>query len=66
MNDTTNELDPLATRLEEALLLSGMSQTRFSYLHFGDPAFIKKMRAGRRFRRPMAEKIEAVLVELGV
>ena len=65
-NEPTIELDPLATRLEEALLVSGMSQTRFSYTHFGDPAFVKKMREGRRFRRPMAEKVEAVLLELGV
>jgi hypothetical protein len=58
--------DPLALRLEEALLLSGVSQTRFGYSHFGDPAFFKKMREGRKFRRPMIVKIENVLKEYGV
>lgn len=59
-------LDPLAPRIEEALLMSEMSQTRFGYVHFGDPAFIKKMREGRGFRRPMITKIEALLKEIGV
>ena len=58
--------DPLAARLEEALLLSGDSQTRFGYVHFSDPAFFKKMREGRRFRKPMILKIEKVLKEFGV
>lgn len=66
--DTTNhtELDPLAPRIEEALLLSGMSATRFGYLLAGDSAFIPKMRKGRTFRRPMIEKIEAFLAEQGL
>ena len=58
--------DPLAPRLEEALLRSGMSQTKFGYVHFGDPAFMKKMRDGRNFRRPMIAKIEKLLEELQI
>lgn len=65
-HDKPVDLDPLAPRIEEALMLSGHSQTRFGYVHFGDPAFIKKMREGRKFRRPMVEKIEALLKELGL
>lgn len=61
------ELDPLAPRIEEALLLSGMSATRFGYLATGDPALITKMRRGRRFRKPgMIAKIEAFLATLNV
>lgn len=67
MNTTKHdELDPLAPRLEEALLLSGLSQTRFGYVHFGDPAFFKKMRDGRIFRRPMIARIEKLLEEMGL
>lgn len=64
--ETHTDLDPLAPRLEEALLLSGMSQTAFGYVNFGDPAFVKKMREGRKFRRAMTEKIEALLKEAGL
>lgn len=60
------DLDPLAPRLEEALLLSGMSQTAFGYVNFGDPAFVKKMREGRKFRRAMTAKIEALLESMGL
>ncbi len=59
-----DELDPLAPRLEEALLCSGLSQTAFGYINFGDPAFFTKMRRGRIFRRPMIAKIEKVLEEM--
>lgn len=65
-NAPTRNNDPLAPRIEEALLLSGMSQTRFGYVHFGDPAFVKKMREGRQFRRPMIAKIESLLEEMGL
>lgn len=68
-NETSTEktdLDPLAPRIEEALLLSGMSVTQFSYVWFGDPAFIKRMREGRKFRVAMREKIEAMLKEAGL
>lgn len=65
-NETEIELDPLAPRIEEALLTSSVSQTAFGYIHFGDPAFIKKMREGRKFRRAMIEKIETVLKGVGV
>lgn len=66
MSETKDRVpDPLAPRVEEALMLSKMSQTQFGYVHFGDPAFIKKMREGRRFRPSTAGKIEAVLQELG-
>lgn len=60
------ELDPLAPRVEEALIVSGLSATRFGYTHFGDPAFIKKMREGRKFRTRVAERIEDVLAQIGV
>lgn len=63
---TEIDRDPLAPRIEEALLLSGMSQTKFGYTHFGDPAFIKKMREGRHFRRPMVKKVEELLTKLGL
>jgi hypothetical protein len=66
MNSSEIELDPLAPRIEEALLLSGDSQSRFGYVHFGDPAFIKKMREGRRFTRKMVAKIEDVLAALSI
>lgn len=59
------ELDPLASRLEEALLLSGKSQTDFGYTHFRDPGFFLKMRRGRRFRPKMAAKIADVVGEYG-
>ena len=58
---TAVELDPIAARVEEHLLLSGMSQSKFGYVHFGDPAFIKKMREGRHFRQPMRDRLEAIL-----
>ena len=58
------DLDPLAPRIEEALLLSGKSQTNFGYVFFGDPAFIKKMREGRHFRRAMIVKIEAMFAQV--
>ena len=66
MNEDRLQLDPLAPRIEEALLLSGDSQSRFGYLHFGDPAFVKKMREGRRFTRKMVTKIEALLSTMAV
>lgn len=66
MTNAPHDLDPLAPRIEEALILSGISQTKFGYVHFGDPAFIKKMREGRNFRRPMIVRIENLLKEIGV
>lgn len=62
----TVALDPLAPRIEEALLHADMSATKFGYLHFGDPAFITKMRRGRRFYDSTRAKVEAVLMEIGV
>jgi len=69
MNEATAtpvQLDPLAPRIEEALILAGMSQSQFGYVHFGDPAFIKKMREGRQFRRTMTLKIESILEGMGL
>jgi len=63
-NSDAPDLDPLASRLEEALLLSDMSQTKFGYVHFGDPAFFLKMRRGRKFNRATIAKIEAILQEM--
>ena len=65
MNDTQITLDPLAPRMEEALILSGKAASAFGYIHFGDPAFVKKMRDGRKFRAKTAAKIEEVLKEIG-
>lgn len=59
-------LDPLALRLEEALLLTGMSATRFGYTHFGDSAFVTKTRQGRKFRSNTAARLTAILEQLGV
>ncbi len=62
----TPELDPLAPRIEDAMRLLGMTQTAFGYKYFGDPAFVKKMREGRRFRRKMVAKVEDMLKEIGL
>lgn len=59
-------LDPLASRVEEALLLTGESATKFGYVHFGDPAFVLKMRKGRQFRPPIADKLKTILESIGV
>lgn len=60
------DAEELTLRIEECLLLTGMSASRFGYLHFGDPAFVKKAREGRTFRAKTRDKIEAVLKEAGV
>ena len=64
MDEPPIDLDPLASRIEEALILRGMSATAFGYLYFGDPAFVTKMRRGRQFRRRMIDRIETVLKEM--
>lgn len=64
MTEKEIELDPLAPKVEEALLKSKMSATAFGYVHFGDPAFISKMRKGRMYRTKMANKIERVYWEV--
>lgn len=66
MSEEKTELDPLAPKIEEALILSGMSQTRFGYQFFGDPAFIMKMRRGRIYRTKMVERIEKMFAEVGI
>lgn len=58
--------DPLTSRIEEALLVTGMSATKFGYVHFGDSAFVKKAREGRQFRAATAAKLDAILNDLGV
>lgn len=60
------ELDPLAAKMEEALLLSDMSATQFGYLHFGNPAFFTKMRRGNRFNRATITKVNALLEKMGL
>ena len=65
MNDTQITLDPLAPRMEEALILSGKAASAWGYVYFGDPAFVSKMRKGRKFRAKTAAKVEAVLKEIG-
>ncbi len=60
------ELDPLAGPLELALAKSGQNPSAFGYVHFGDPAFIGKMRKGRVFRDKMADKIRSVLAQFDV
>lgn len=56
----------MAPLIEEALLIEGMSATKFGYTYFGDPAFITKVRKGRRFYDRTRKKVEAALIELGV
>lgn len=48
-------------RLEEALKNSGMTQTRFGYIHFGDPGFFRRLREGHRLKRGTVKKIEEIL-----
>ena len=62
----TRELDPLAAKMEEALLLSDMSATQFGYMHFGNPAFFTKMRRGNRFNRATIAKVNEILEEMGL
>lgn len=64
-NTKTKDLDPLAPRVEEFLLLAGWSATRFGYTAAGDPALVKKMRDGRHFGAKVAARIEAVLSQKG-
>ncbi len=63
MNDTPpdNHSSRFVTDLERAMAASGMSQTRFGYLHFGDPGFMTRVREGHRLQRKTIEKIESVL-----
>lgn len=57
--------DELLPKLEAALSLSGMSQTRFGYLHFGDPTLFAKLREGRKLYK-LRQKAEDVIAEYGV
>jgi len=66
MDANRTDLDDITSRIEEYLLQTGMSASRFGYVHFGDPAFIKKAREGRTFRAKTRDRIEAVLKEAGV
>jgi hypothetical protein len=52
-----------ADSLERAMRASGMTQTMFGYLHFGDPGFMKRIREGHRLQRKTIAKIESVLVK---
>jgi len=66
MTENKIELDPLAPKIEEALLVSGLSATAFGYIHFGDPAFVSKMRKGRMYRTKMAARIEEMFTKVGL
>lgn len=58
-------LDPMLPRVERALTKSGLSATAFGYLYFGDPAIVKKLRAGRHLKG-LRERVEKLCEELKV
>lgn len=57
--------DDLLPRLESVLRLSGMSQTKFGYEHFGDPTFMSKLRKGRQLYKLRGKALE-LIEEYGV
>ncbi len=59
----SNHSSRFADSLERAMRDSGMTQTMFGYLHFGDPGFMKRIHEGRRLQRKTIEKIESVLAK---
>lgn len=61
MSDPTPTSAAYVKRLEQALTQSGMSQTKFGYLHFGDPGFLARMRKGVRLQKRTIVRIENVL-----
>lgn len=64
MDDTPdNHSSRFVDRIERASANSGMTQTMFGYLHFGDPGFTKRIREGHRLQRKTIEKIESVLAK---
>jgi hypothetical protein len=54
----------LLSNLEAALKAHQISATRFGYTVAGDPTLVAKMRAGRKPRAAMRQKIEAALAKL--
>lgn len=48
-------------RVEKAFAASGMTATRFGYLHFGDPGFLKRLRKGGAVHKRTIDKIQNVL-----
>ncbi|MCB1470921.1 MAG: hypothetical protein KDK08_28020 [Rhizobiaceae bacterium] len=63
MNDSIpqNHSSKFVPDLERVLAASGMTQTMFGYMHFGDPGFMARAREGHRFQRKTVEKIESLL-----
>lgn len=49
--------------MDAALRRSGMTQTKFGYLHFGDPGFFTRLRKGHALHGKTVERIENVLAE---
>ena len=47
--------------LERVLAASGMTQTMFGYINFGDPGFMTRARGDHRFQRKTVEKIKTLL-----
>jgi transcriptional regulator with XRE-family HTH domain len=48
-------------RVERARQRSGMTQSQFGYVHFGDPGVLARLREGKRLYQPTVDKIERVL-----
>lgn len=68
--DTTPDKDkkpvePMLARLEKALAKSGLAPTNFGYTYFGDPAFMRRIRSGRKMYKLRADA-EKVCREYGV
>lgn len=51
-------------RLEKAMSQTGLTQTAFGYLYFGDPGFMRRAREGHLYQRRTVDKIESVLATM--
>lgn len=56
--------DPILSRVEDALKVHHFSVTRFGYLVAGDPTLVRRMRAGRKLRAKLRQKVESALAKL--
>lgn len=59
-NTPSNHSSNFVPRLLEALEASGKTRTHFGYVHFGDPAFLKRAEAGVNFHKSTIAKMDAV------
>lgn len=57
-------LGQLLAEIEEALIVSGVSATRFGYFVSGDAGLVNKLRKGRSPRGPLRGKIVAALAKM--